>query len=182
MKTQREQRARRLRDRDSGVSLVEFAIIMPVLFMLLIGMITGGMTLSRHNSVKNAVREGTRFGAVNPITSTTVDSYLQEVIDQTREGATGDLAGSVANQYICASVVYEIPATPTVTASTGTRRRIEQNGVLGGATSGTPCFTDTRPAGEFRVQVEARRTSEIEGVFFSLNPTLSSRSVTRYER
>ena len=167
--------------RERGVSLVEFAIIMPVLFMLLIGMITGGMTLSRHNSVKNAVREGTRFGAVNPLTAGTVDSYLQEVIDQTREGATGDLAGTAPNQYICASVVYEIPATPTTAATTGTVRRIEQNGVLGTSSAGS-CFFDTRPAEEFRVQVEAKRTSEIEGVLFSLNPTLSSRSVTRYER
>ncbi|MFP5580169.1 MAG: TadE family protein [Acidimicrobiia bacterium] len=49
--------------REAGASLVEFALLAPVLFALLLGMITGGLSLSRKNSMENAVREGARFGA-----------------------------------------------------------------------------------------------------------------------
>ena len=48
---------------DRGVALVEFAIIAPLVFMLIVGSITGGIAPGQKNSMTNAVREGGRFGA-----------------------------------------------------------------------------------------------------------------------
>lgn len=169
---------RRGNGRERGATLVEFALICPLLFMLLLGTLTGGLTLSRQNSVENAVREGTRFGAVTLFTPATVDTYLANVIAQTRDAATGDLAAGVDSQYICASVVYQTTATPPANLT----RRIRQVRGVSQTPENAACFTDSRPAGEKRVQVAASRRSDIEGILFTLKPTLDSRSVTRYER
>ena len=166
MTTIRSSRGRRRADR--GASLVEFALIMPVLFMLVIGMITGGITMSRQNSVENAVREGTRFGAVNP--NDVLATYLQQVLAQVENAATGDLADSVAGKQICVAFINETGSVTSLrkagaTTSTGT----------------TQCFSDGR-TNEARVQVRAERDSEIQGVFWTVDVDLDSQSVTRYER
>ena len=170
MTTVRSDRSRRRAER--GASLVEFAIIMPVLAALLLGTITGGITLSRQNSVENAVREGTRFGAVYPSPETNVSGYLNAVLTQTRDAATGDLDAGVSGQYICVSY----------TDDTGGTKNLKQNlGVTGSVGNGA-CFADGRPPTDERVQVVASRTSPINAILYSDDITLSSKSVTRYER
>lgn len=168
----------RRRSPDGGASLVEFAFIMPVLFTLLIGIFTGGLTLSRQNSVENAVREGTRFGAVNPVDEANRFTYVGQVVDQAKAAATGDLDDGVADKTICAAYTDGTTFWKITEDSTGTRSQAS------GVGESFECIAggDGRPSAEERVQVSASRTSEIEGVFFSLNPTLSSQSVTRYER
>jgi len=48
-----------------GQSLVEFAIIFPVVLFLLLGFFDLGRTVIYYSSLSNAVREGTRAGIVN---------------------------------------------------------------------------------------------------------------------
>ena len=56
---------RRVRD-ESGAVAVEFALILPILVMLLLGVTTTGLVYSDHLAITNAAREGGRFGsAVN---------------------------------------------------------------------------------------------------------------------
>lgn len=50
------------RRRVPGASLVEFALLVPLLFMLLLGIITAGLALATKNSMTNAVREAARLG------------------------------------------------------------------------------------------------------------------------
>lgn len=47
-----------------GQSLVEFALILPVLVILLLGIIDFGMGLRSYISLTNATREGARFAAI----------------------------------------------------------------------------------------------------------------------
>ena len=42
---------------------VEFALIFPLLAMLMMGIVTGGLSYSNALGVQNAVREGARYGA-----------------------------------------------------------------------------------------------------------------------
>ena len=59
--------ARPLRRGLRGQSLVEFALILPVLLILVFGIIDFGMGLRSYISLTNATREGARFAAVgNP--------------------------------------------------------------------------------------------------------------------
>jgi Flp pilus assembly protein TadG len=159
------------RDRERGASLVEFALLLPLFSLLLFGTITGGLTLTRQNSVENAVREGTRFGAVNPLGDPVdVPNYLGQVLDQAKAAATGDLRDGVAGKTICAAFVQE----------NGTITSLEENSA-GTRSAGTAlCFADGRS--DERVQVQASRQSDIDGVIYRQTVTLSSRSVTRYER
>ena len=48
---------------ERGTGAVEFALVVPVLLMVLFGTITAGLTYSHHLSINNAARESSRFGA-----------------------------------------------------------------------------------------------------------------------
>ena len=60
----------RLRHED-GASAVEFALIAPLLFMLLFGIIGFGLAFLRVQSIRTAVREGGRAAAVGAPVATT---------------------------------------------------------------------------------------------------------------
>ena len=49
---------------ESGAALVEFTILMPVLFLILFGIIEFGMIIFTQNNMTNAAREGARTSAV----------------------------------------------------------------------------------------------------------------------
>jgi Flp pilus assembly protein TadG len=51
--------------RDRGQSLVEFALILPLLFIVVFGIIDFGMGFHSWITVTNAAREGARLGAVH---------------------------------------------------------------------------------------------------------------------
>lgn len=50
---------------DRGANLVEFAIVLPFLLLLLLGMIEFSWTLATHLDVRQGAREGARITAVN---------------------------------------------------------------------------------------------------------------------
>lgn len=52
---------------ESGAAMVEFAIIAPLLFILIFGIIDYGRFFFDYNQLTNAAREGARWGAVQPI-------------------------------------------------------------------------------------------------------------------
>lgn len=59
-----------LRRSARGQSLVEFALVLPVLTILIFGIIDFGMALRSYVSLTNATREGARFAAVGNVTGT----------------------------------------------------------------------------------------------------------------
>jgi Flp pilus assembly protein TadG len=56
--------ARSLR-RESGQALVEFALVLPVLMLLVMGIIDFGFAFNQWNTAQNAAREGARIAAVS---------------------------------------------------------------------------------------------------------------------
>jgi hypothetical protein len=50
---------------ERGASLVEFALVAPLLFVLLFGMIEFGWLFGQFNEVRHAAREGARYAAVS---------------------------------------------------------------------------------------------------------------------
>ena len=48
---------------ERGAVAVEFALVLPLLVMLLLGIATAGLSYTRAIGVTNAVREGARFAA-----------------------------------------------------------------------------------------------------------------------
>ena len=68
---------------ESGASAVEFALLLPVLMMILFGIIEFGLALYRQAILTNASREGARLGIVQSIPAittgqinATIDNYL----------------------------------------------------------------------------------------------------------
>lgn len=161
-----------MRRRDeSGASLVEFALVLPVFMMVVLGMLTGGLAYSRKLSIAQGVREGARFGATLPITaSLPVDSWLTRVAGLAESSSDGELTATKPGQFVC--VAY-------VPASGSPRRRQEVGGSV--AFTNATCIANDGRAGEARVQVVASRTSKLEALVFSQDLTLDSHAVARFE-
>ena len=70
--------------RERGVVAVEFALVLPLLAMLLLGTVTAGIAFSHSLGLTNAVREGSRFGATTQYPATT-GSWAADVIQRTRD-------------------------------------------------------------------------------------------------
>lgn len=51
--------------RQRGAALVEFAIVVPLLVLLLFGIVEFGWVLAQFNEVRHAAQEGARWGAVS---------------------------------------------------------------------------------------------------------------------
>jgi len=88
---------------EPGVAAVEFALVMPVLVMLLFGIITTGLAYNDHISISNAAREGARLGSAldystNPSSwASSIQSRVQQVYFNT--------ASSLPTSDICVALV-----------------------------------------------------------------------------
>ncbi len=165
---------------ERGASLVEFALILPLLLLLVFGIISFGLMFHAKLSITDGAREAGRYGATLPVTNfaSSTDpmrAWLDEIAARAVTDATGSLDPGVANRVVCVAFVHTDGAAPTDV----TTRRMEAAGAT--TYSGTPCFTDGRPDDERRVQVQVARDSDIEAIFFSTTVELSATSVTRYE-
>jgi Flp pilus assembly protein TadG len=155
---------RRRKSRERGATLVEFALIAPLLFAILLGTITGGLALSKKNSITNAVREGARFGATVDVSSTWGSSVQARVA----ELAAGDLAAS----ELCAEV-GEVGSAPSAQYPTG--------GCTGALALLEPGDAGAA-AGTCLVKVWGATTADLNVIFFTQELDLEPKSVGRYEK
>jgi hypothetical protein len=139
---------------DRGASLVEFAILAPLVFMLIFGMITGGMALSYKNSMTNAVREGARLGA----TLESGPNWATDVRARVLELSSGDLTPD----QVCVKLETSIFAT-----SIGSE--------CAGLEPATPA------SGGCVVKVWARRDADLNAILFQRTLTLDADAIGRYE-
>lgn len=65
-------------DNNKGQALVEFAIVLPIILLLIMGIVQFGMMLNTYLEVQNASREGARAGIVG-----STDSDIQTLITST---------------------------------------------------------------------------------------------------
>jgi Flp pilus assembly protein TadG len=74
--------------RRRGATAVEYAIIAPLLFLLIVGLIVGGLGVFRYQEVAHLAREGARYASVHGMEyatdskqpAATQDSIYKEVI------------------------------------------------------------------------------------------------------
>lgn len=74
---------RRFVSDDGGQNLVEFALLLPVLLYILMGIMQFGLIFAAYITVNNAVREGARWGSIYVYDSST--SQTQATNDTTRQ-------------------------------------------------------------------------------------------------
>ena len=66
------------RRKDRGANLVEFALLMPLLILLALGVVEFGFLLGERNEIKHGAHEGARLAAVNngSLMTNTCDSFV----------------------------------------------------------------------------------------------------------
>jgi hypothetical protein len=80
---------------ERGAVAVELAIVVPLLFALLFGIIDFGFTMSDSVSVRQGVREGARQGVVGSVGSLCTGSDTQKLVCLTKD-RIGSVGGSVS--------------------------------------------------------------------------------------
>lgn len=104
---------RRVPKKERAVSAASFALIAPVLFLVLMGIMEGGRVLSAWLVITNEAREGARLGAVR-FGDGTPDEQAQRV----RAYLAGRLAGVLASDGL-------VPAPLVVIRDDATGRAVE---------------------------------------------------------
>lgn len=162
--------------------MVEFAIVLPLLMALLLGIVTAGIAFNQDLQLTHATREGARYAATVPpdqaFTSGTWASNVEELI-KTR--SAGDLTGPSAQ--ICVALVEgsaDSTSNPLHVMTTSTY------GTSYFSTSGAPCISDeTYPVSVDdtgrRVQVTASRPAEIEALLYHWEGRLTSEATAKSE-
>jgi hypothetical protein len=94
---QRLARVRADRAKERGATLVEFALIAPVLMLLVFGIIEFGFAFNDYLEVRSAAREGARLAAVNnncpaPCASSG-DAMRNDLLTKTKQRAWGLATG-----------------------------------------------------------------------------------------
>lgn len=156
--------AKQRRRSEAGAAAVEFALVLPLLAMLLIGTVTVGLAYSNHVALTNAVREGARLGASAPANS----GWAQSVIDQTTS-TYADANNPLQTSDVCAGL-YQSDGTLV----TG----------LGSVTScpDEPAAPADVPSGDCYVKVWASRPVDLNWVLGSATVTMHAQSVSLYDR
>jgi len=87
-------------NREEGASLVEFALIMPFLVLLLMGVVEFAWLFGQHLDVRQAAREGARLASINHPTgpststnrtSTNTDSLVGAICDRMNDSTGAEI-------------------------------------------------------------------------------------------
>ena len=162
---------------QSGAALVEFAVLAPLLIMLLFGIVSAGLAFNESLALTHAAREAGRSAATLPVSNfADLDAWLAAVSLQAINDADGSLDNSVPGRTVCVSYVH-----PDGTLATDVTKRQITTPAGPQPTELLPCFADGRPNDERRVQISVARDSEINVILFSIDVTLDSEATNRFE-
>lgn len=158
----------RLRREHDGANAVEFAILLPILLVLLFGVIYGGFAFNTKLTITQAAREGARFGATLAFLEDETEpheAWFTDIRDRVVDTALGDQGLAPGDRYICV-------------------RYVDANGVGDSREFGTgDCTVDASsvPAGRERVEVVVSRPSRLDLIFYGFDINLRSVGIARYE-
>lgn len=144
---------------ERGAIFVEFALVLPLLMSLVLGIYTGGLAYTNKIGVVEAVREGARYGASLPM-GTDVNA-LATWKDRVRSRVVDASGGDITSADVC--VEFVLPTGGTVCGL------------------GDPAGASNEPTVHL-VKVSATRAAKMEFFFFSKSTTLTGKLVARFER
>lgn len=98
---------RQKRERGRGQALVEFAIILPVFFLVVAGMFDFGLGIYSDLTLVNAAREGARLGVIDPGNTSAIETRVRE------------MAGNLDGSKLDVTIACERPLDGTFSACTG---------------------------------------------------------------
>jgi Flp pilus assembly protein TadG len=83
--------------RKNGQSLVEFAIIAPILIIMLVSIVDFGFLLNKYIVFSNATREAVRYG-ITKDDALLADSKMKQIISDITNIAAGDLVITIVDE------------------------------------------------------------------------------------
>lgn len=152
---------KRIKDGDRGASLIEFALLVPLLFLILFGIIEFGWLFSQNLDVRHGAREGVRLAAVNfpegpppnsgARTDANRDALISEICDRmqtadsvqislTSTGGIGDPAVATVTavgETLTGFLDFLLPAT--INLDSTVEIRVEQNATWTNTAGPQPC-------------------------------------------
>ena len=152
---------------EDGAAALEFALVVPFLILLLVGMISTGQVYSDYLGAQNAVREGARYGASADISSSSWATSVRDRVKDVYFNGTG-----ATDAQICVKLVK-----PDGTAVTGVSS-------AAGADCGTePATPSNMATGNCAVKVWITRPEKIQLVIFpDATFDITAQSVAYYGR
>lgn len=75
-------------NRYQGQSLVEFALILPLFMLIVLGVFDFGRAIYGYSALHNAAREGARYGAIHPCDAAGITNMAQQMAVGLGEGVT----------------------------------------------------------------------------------------------
>lgn len=162
---------------ERGASLVEMALVLPLLVMLLLGITTAGIAFNHQLSLTHASREAGRYGATLPVTNFgSMQSWLDAVAARVMDDAIGTLTPTSPGLFVCVAYVHPGGVHP----SDQTMSRVNDGGTVTHTPGGT-CFNDGRPNNERRVQVRVGRDADLNALVFQTTLSLRANAGSRFE-
>jgi Flp pilus assembly protein TadG len=149
--------------------MVEFALILPVVVSLLMGLMTGGMAYNKKIAVTDAVRGAARYGATLGDSST----FAASVRDRLVQLSAGELTGS----DVCVELV-RAGSPNTVTRSW----YASASNSACPAQFGTAPTTPTVSTGSCVVKVWGMKEAKLQAVLVNSDLKLKAGSVAAFER
>jgi hypothetical protein len=154
------------------------AVALPLLLMVLLGIITLGMTHHQNISLEAGGREAARFGATYPVEAAgTLDAWLRDVATAAENATNGNLDSSIPSRLIC--VAQGSGDSPTGFS------RIHVVGSQAIAAAGMEanwCYPNQAPVDDTVVQVQLERDGSVQAFVFTMTPRLNAEATTKFER
>jgi Flp pilus assembly protein TadG len=157
------------RESERGAALVEFALVLPVVVSLLMGLITGGLAYNKKIALTDSVRGAARYGA----TRSDSTSFATDVRDRLVQLSASELTGS----DVCVQLIRG-GSSPVVVRSwyaSSANTSCPSN-------FGTAPVTPTVDDGYCVVKVWGMRQAKLQAVLFNSDLALKAGSVAAYER
>jgi Flp pilus assembly protein TadG len=110
-------RVARKRRAEAGTSIVEAAIVLPLMLMLMFAITEFGISYTRWNSLTNAVREGARTGVVfrSPCNTGTVTTLIETTVSNFADSSGIDPANITTTvDGVCTGTGTPLTVTATV--------------------------------------------------------------------
>jgi len=106
---------------ERGEDIIEFALILPLLLVLLLGVMEFGFAVMRYNTIANAAREGARAGIVSGATDAAIINAAKNLTTGLTEGDLDIIVNRPTARSVQVEVIYEhhFITTPIIVAVGG---------------------------------------------------------------
>jgi len=94
---------------QKGQDLVEYALIVPILLMLVLGTIDIANLVFSYDTISNAAREGARYGVIHPSDTAGITAKTLNLTEGLQQSALNVTVSNPGGNTIQVKVIYDAP-------------------------------------------------------------------------